>query len=118
MRILYQIHRLFVPTNNVVKFSDGFESVHYIGYVILLLRRHVHTAHKRRVAHDIVQLALGHNCFPVNAQGVAFDDIDIGLQRKEVQVHMDDVFRLLHHLRFGNPQGGFGWPCGNPAVGE
>ena len=25
---------------------------------------------------------------------------------------MDDVFRLLHHLRFGNPQGGFGYGGG------
>ena len=64
--------------------------------------------HKRRVAHDVVQFLGRDNVLPVDAQGVAFDDVGIAFQGQEVDVHVDDAFGLLHHLIFGDPEGGLG----------
>ena len=34
-------------------------------------------------------------------------DVRILFQRQEVEIHVNDILRLLHRLRLGNPQGGF-----------
>ena len=61
-----------------------------------------------RIAHDIVQLMLGHNILPFNAQGIGFVDVGIGFERQKVDLHMHDILGLLEHLAFCNPQRGFG----------
>ena len=45
---------------------------------------------------------------PVEAQGVAFDDVGVAFQGQKVDVHVDDALGLLHHLVFGDPEGRLG----------
>ena len=54
-----------------------------------------------------MELFFGDNSVPVDPQSVPFDDVGVRFQRQEVQIHVDDVFGLLHHLTFGDPEGGF-----------
>ena len=61
-------------------------------------------SYKRRIPHDIVQLALVHYIIPVYPQGIAFDDIRVRLQREKVQLHVDNVLCFFEHLVLGDPQ--------------
>ena len=63
---------------------------------------------ERRVAHYVVQLILGNNTLPINTKRVAFYNVGIRFEREKVEGHINDFFRLLHHLAFGNPKSGFG----------
>ena len=64
--------------------------------------------YKRRVAHNIIQLAFGYHTFPIGAQGIALYNISVGFQRQKVQRDKQDFFGFFHHLAFGNPECGFG----------
>ena len=59
-------------------------------------------------SHDVIQLLPGDDIVPVDAQGVGLDDIDIALERQEIEAHVHDVLRPLHHLALGDPQRGLG----------
>ena len=51
---------------------------------------------------------LWYDVLPIQPQGVALHDVAVGFQRQEVQRHMDNLFRLFHHLAVCDPEGGFG----------
>ena len=36
-------------------------------------------------------------------------NISVGFEGQEIQFFMDNIFGFLHHLGFGNPEGGFGY---------
>ena len=67
---------------------------------------------KRRIADDVVQLLLRANVLPVYLKRVALMDVGVALQRQEVDVVMNDLLRLCHHLRLAYPQGSGGYGDG------
>ena len=100
-RTYHKLCSLEIPPGNII---DIFPYIGFYRLQISFLRyRLIGIPHKRRVAHDIIQFRFGHDALPVDAQGVALDNVDIGLQRQEVQIHVDDVLRLLHHLALRDP---------------
>ena len=80
------------------KDGDGF---------FLLRGRHHGSAHKRRIPHDLDIIAGREHVCPFDLQGVAFVDVAVGLERQEVHLAMNDVFRFVEHLALGNPERGF-----------
>ena len=51
---------------------------------------------------------LRYDAFPVNAEGIALNDVGVCLQRQEVDVLMDDLLCLCQHLGFTYPKGSGG----------
>ena len=45
--------------------------------------------------------------FPVHAERVALVDIGVRGEREKVHAALDNALGLLHHLAFGDPDGGF-----------
>ena len=43
---------------------------------------------------------------PIDLKGVAFVNVGVTFERKEIQVVMNDLLGLLNHLQFGNPKSG------------
>lgn len=64
--------------------------------------------HKRRISHDIVEFPLGNHALPIQPEGVSFHDVGVGFQGQEIKAHVYHILGFLHHLAFGNPQGGLG----------
>ena len=114
---LNQLSRLKIPTRHIVNFSGGLIGLALFVYVdgqdvLFLLLGLQRITHKRRIAHNVIQLVLGHHALPVQTQGVPLNDIRVGFQGKEIKAHVDDIFGFLHHLALGNPQGGLGYGHG------
>ena len=71
-----------------------------------MLVRAIFFAHKRRIAHNIIQLVLRHDALPIQRQRVSLYNIRIAFQRQELDFLSDDLLRLFQHLALGYPQRG------------
>ena len=110
---LHHLGSLVVPSRHIVYLAGGLEGfaflVHeYAEQVCLLLLALQRIAHKRRIADDVVQLFLRAHALPLYPQRVALHDVGVALQGQEVDVVVDDLLRLRHHLRLADPEGGGG----------
>lgn len=91
-----------VPSCHVIYILSGFWSNSF--KIIFLLFRLISISHKRRIPHNVIQLILRHDRFPVNAQCISLGDIDIALEWQEVDSGMYDVLGLLEHLALCDPE--------------
>ena len=75
-------------------------------HILLLIRPFLHLPgpDEWRITHNIVQSALVNHTLPIQPQSVPFHNIRLCFQWKEVQFHVDDVFRFLQHLALCNPK--------------
>ena len=75
----HHLSRFKIPTCYIVDIASKlFHDCHKVCFLFLRLIR---ISHKRRVAHDIVELVGCDDLVPIHTQGVAFVDIMIRLER-------------------------------------
>ena len=65
-------------------------------------------SNKRWIADDVGELGGGADGVPIKREGIAFDDIAIGLEWEEVYITGEDFGGLVDHLALRNPQCCFG----------
>ena len=98
---MHKIGGLLEPATNVVKIFYLRENILHVRFLRGGL---ISEADKRRVADYVVDF--GRDGCPVDFQCVAFANVGVTFQRQKIQVVMNNFLRLLHHLKFGNPQRG------------
>ena len=129
-----QVRAFFVPAGDVIEVarvlpfaSENAEQIR------LLSLAHQARAHEGRVSHDVIVMTLGSvnargdsgeesvggngvgdgaglggERRPIHAQRVSLHDSGVGFEREEVELGVHDGFGFAQHLRFGEPESGFG----------
>ncbi len=114
---LHHLGSLVIPSSHIVYLSSSlerlafhiYEDMEQVGFLLLALQG---ITHKRRIADDIVEFLLRADALPLYPQRVALHYVGIALQGQEVDVVVDDLLRLRHHLCLAYPQGGGGYGDG------
>ena len=105
--VSHQVGRLLVPAADIIHIAHILPfRPENVEHILFLAFAHQTCAHKRRVAHNVVEVDL--IAFRV---GLHLDDVPIHSERvalAEVDVVTDDLLRLRQHLRLGNPERGRG----------
>ena len=110
---LHHLPRFLIPSGHVIEVPDVFPLTTKDGHqVIALFGAFESCSHKRRVAHNIIQLSSRDHLIPIHPQGVSFMDIRIGFERQRVEGEADNLVSLLHHLRLSDPEGGLSHGAG------
>ena len=100
--VVNEIGGEFVPRDDVIEVAaplDARENSIKVGF---LFTRTKTPADKRRVADNIINI--GREFLPSDAQRIRLMNVGVTFQRKKIQVPMNNLASLNHHLQFRYPQ--------------